>query len=230
MDYITLLIGLLIGIVVGYFGNQLIQKNKKEQKEDNEQNDVFSEIKALKDEVKDYNTNAKTERGSLNQILMDMRAAEQQVGHAALEIKRTLVTGGGQKQGACALAQDPAAYGRVQSSCRQDCKNKSGSSSACGLGECAQNKPVPHDHARLPSAHFRGKQERRHRQGHAELHRDPRRIDSARLDPDCRRHPRRRRRDLLDLPRGASVPRSNEGPPEQPRGSRPSRLLRPRSV
>ena len=100
MDYITLLIGLLIGIVVGYFGNQLIQKNKKEQKEENDQNDVFSEIKALKDEVKDYNTNAKTERGSLNQILMDMRAAEQQVGHAALEIKRTLVTGGGQKQGA----------------------------------------------------------------------------------------------------------------------------------
>ena len=100
MDYITLLIGLLIGLLVGYIGNQLIQKNKKDQKEDNDQNDVFSEIKALKDEVKDYNSNAKTERGSLNQILIDMRAAEQQVGHAALEIKRTLVTGGGQKQGA----------------------------------------------------------------------------------------------------------------------------------
>ena len=75
MDYITLLIGLLIGLLVGYIGNQLIQKNKKDQKEDNDQNDVFSEIKALKDEVKDYNSNAKTERGSLNQILIDMRAA-----------------------------------------------------------------------------------------------------------------------------------------------------------
>ena len=32
MDYITLLIGLLIGTVVGYFGNQLIQKTKKRAK------------------------------------------------------------------------------------------------------------------------------------------------------------------------------------------------------
>ena len=50
--------------------------------------------------VETFKTEADTERGSINQILTDMRSAEQQVGEAAREIKRTLVTGGGQKQGA----------------------------------------------------------------------------------------------------------------------------------
>ena len=76
------------------------KKIKAEQKEDNDQDDVISEIKALKQEVKEYNDSANTDRGSINQILTDMRTAEQQVGQAAMEIKRTLVTGGGQKQGA----------------------------------------------------------------------------------------------------------------------------------
>ena len=100
MDYLTLLIGLLIGAILGFIGNQLFQKIKAEQKEDNDQDDVISEIKALKQEVKEYNDSANTDRGSINQILTDMRTAEQQVGQAAIEIKRTLVTGGGQKQGA----------------------------------------------------------------------------------------------------------------------------------
>ena len=100
MDYLTLLIGLLIGAILGFIGNQLFQKIKAEQKEDNDQDDVISEIKALKQEVKEYNDSANTDRGSINQILTDMRTAEQQVGQAAMEIKRTLVTGGGQKQGA----------------------------------------------------------------------------------------------------------------------------------
>lgn len=100
MDYLTLLIGLLIGAILGFIGNQLFQKIKAEQKEDNDQDDVISEIKALKQEVKEYNDSANTDRGSINQILTDMRTAEQQVGQAAIEIKKTLVTGGGQKQGA----------------------------------------------------------------------------------------------------------------------------------
>ena len=100
MDYLTLLIGLLIEAILGFIGNQLFQKIKAEQKEDNDQDDVISEIKALKQEVKEYNDSANTDRGSINQILTDMRTAEQQVGQAAIEIKRTLVTGGGQKQGA----------------------------------------------------------------------------------------------------------------------------------
>ena len=51
MDYLTLLIGLLIGAILGFIGNQLFQKIKAEQKEDNDQDDVISEIKALKQEV-----------------------------------------------------------------------------------------------------------------------------------------------------------------------------------
>ena len=61
---------------------------------------MFLEKLIIKSEVEKYNTNVNTDRGSLNQILTDMRAAELQVGEAAREIKNTLVTGGGQKQGA----------------------------------------------------------------------------------------------------------------------------------
>ena len=68
MDYLTLLIGLLIGAILGFIGNQLFQKIKAEQKEDNDQDDVISEIKALKQEVKEYNDSANTDRGSINQI------------------------------------------------------------------------------------------------------------------------------------------------------------------
>jgi len=100
MDYITLGIGLFLGIFIGSLGILLIQKIKKDQIVNTQDSDVFGEIKLLKKEVEDYNTNANMHRGSLNQILTDMRAAELQVGEAAREIKNTLVTGGGQKQGA----------------------------------------------------------------------------------------------------------------------------------
>ena len=100
MDYITLGIGLFLGIFIGSLGILLIQKIKKDQILNTQDSDVFGEIKLLKKEVEDYNTSANKDRGSLNQILTDMRAAELQVGEAAREIKNTLVTGGGQKQGA----------------------------------------------------------------------------------------------------------------------------------
>ena len=38
----------MIGAILGFIGNQLFQKIKAEQKEDNDQDDVISEIKALK--------------------------------------------------------------------------------------------------------------------------------------------------------------------------------------
>ena len=77
----------------------LFQQINKDKAEDKAGSDVFREIESLKSEVEKYNTNVNTDRGSLNQILTDMRAAELQVGEAAREINTTLFTGGGQKQG-----------------------------------------------------------------------------------------------------------------------------------
>ena len=100
MDLINLGFGIIIGTIIGSLGILLFQKIKKDQIENKQDSDVFGEIKSLKDKVEKYNTDANKDRVSINQILTDMRTAEQQVGDAAKEIKRTLVTGGGQKQGA----------------------------------------------------------------------------------------------------------------------------------
>jgi len=100
MDLINLGFGIIIGIIIGSGGLILFQKINKDKTDNKADNDVFAEIKSLKEEVEAYNTAANTDRGSINQILTDMRSAEQQVGLAAREIKNTLVTGGGQKQGA----------------------------------------------------------------------------------------------------------------------------------
>ncbi|MDB9979557.1 DNA recombination protein RmuC [Candidatus Pelagibacter sp.] len=100
MDLIDLGFGIIIGIIIGAGGVFLFQQINKDKADDKAGSDVFREIESLKSEVEKYNTNVNTDRGSLNQILTDMRAAELQVGEAAREIKNTLVTGGGQKQGA----------------------------------------------------------------------------------------------------------------------------------
>ena len=100
MDLINLGFGIIIGIIIGSGGVILFQKINKDKTDNKADNDVFAEIASLKKEIEKYNTEANTDRGSLNQILTDMRSAEQQVGLAAREIKNTLVTGGGQKQGA----------------------------------------------------------------------------------------------------------------------------------
>ena len=100
MDLINLGIGLSLGVIIGSVGALLFQKIKKDKIENKAGNDVFNEIKSLKDEIEEYNNASKKQSGSLNQILTDMRTAEQDVGSAVRDIKRTLVSGGGQKQGA----------------------------------------------------------------------------------------------------------------------------------
>lgn len=100
MDLINLGIGLSLGVIIGSVGALLFQKIKKDKIENKAENDVFDEIKLLKEKIEDYNNATKNQSGSLNQILTDMRTAEQDVGSAVREIKRTLVSGGGQKQGA----------------------------------------------------------------------------------------------------------------------------------
>ncbi len=100
MDLINLGFGIIIGIIIGSLGILLFQKIQKDKIENKAGNDVFNEIKSLKDEIEEYNNASKKQSGSLNQILTDMRTAEQDVGSAVRDIKRTLVSGGGQKQGA----------------------------------------------------------------------------------------------------------------------------------
>jgi len=100
MDLINLGIGLSLGVIIGSVGTLLFQKIQKDKIENKAGNDVFDEIKLLKEKIEDYNNASKNQSGSLNQILTDMRTAEQDVGSAVREIKRTLVSGGGQKQGA----------------------------------------------------------------------------------------------------------------------------------
>ncbi len=100
MDLINLGIGLSLGVIIGSVGALLFQKIKKDKIENKAENDVFDEIKLLKEKIEDYNNATKNQSGSLNQILTDMRTAEQDVGSAVRDIKRTLVSGGGQKQGA----------------------------------------------------------------------------------------------------------------------------------
>ncbi len=100
MDLINLGFGIIIGIIIGSLGILLFQKIKKDQIEDKQDSDVFDEIKLLKEEVAKYNTTANKDRGAVGQILTDMRTAVINVGDSEKEIKRTLVTGGGQKQGA----------------------------------------------------------------------------------------------------------------------------------
>ena len=100
MDFVDLSLGLFVGIIIGSGGMFIYFKLSEDQSENKDKNDVFGEIKTLREKVETFKTEADTERGSINQILTDMRSAEQQVGEAAREIKRTLVTGGGQKQGA----------------------------------------------------------------------------------------------------------------------------------
>jgi len=100
MDLINLGFGIIIGIIIGSLGILLFQKIKKDQIEDKQDSDVFDEIKLLKEEVAKYNTTANKDRGAVGQILTDMRTAVINVGDSEKEIKKTLVTGGGQKQGA----------------------------------------------------------------------------------------------------------------------------------
>ena len=100
MDFLVLCIGLVLGFLMGSGALFIYYKLNEKKKEISDDNNVFNEIKNLKDEVEGFKTAADTERGSVKKILEDMRTAEQDVGKAAREIKQTLVTGGGQKQGA----------------------------------------------------------------------------------------------------------------------------------
>ena len=50
--------------------------------------------------MESYHTKADTDRGSVGQILKDMRAIEQNFGKEVYGLRTVLISGGGQKQGA----------------------------------------------------------------------------------------------------------------------------------
>ena len=87
------LAGLIIGLLLGFFIKNLFKK-KEIITEDYAQN-----LKMLTDKIQKFQDENNKDRGSVSQILKDMRTAEQQMGIVAQELKNTITSGGGQKQG-----------------------------------------------------------------------------------------------------------------------------------
>jgi len=87
------LAGLIIGLLLGFFIKNLFKK-KEIITEDYAQN-----LKTLTDKIQKFQDENNKDRGSVSQILKDMRTAEQQMGIVAQELKNTITSGGGQKQG-----------------------------------------------------------------------------------------------------------------------------------
>ena len=91
MDYTALIIGFFIGILFGAGALFIFYKLNEKKKEISDDNNVFNEIETLKKRVEKFKEDADNERGSVKQILEDMRTAEQDVGKFAREIKQTLL-------------------------------------------------------------------------------------------------------------------------------------------
>ena len=87
------LVGLILGLLLGFFIKNLF-RNKENFKEDYTRN-----LKTLADKIQEFQDENKENRGSFLQVLTDMRTAEQNIGTVAQELKNTITSGGGQKQG-----------------------------------------------------------------------------------------------------------------------------------
>ena len=86
-------VGLIFGLLIGFFIKAFF-KNKKDSNEDYSKN-----LKSLADKIQEIQDENKENRGSFLQVLTDMRTAEQHIGTVAQELKNTITSGGGQKQG-----------------------------------------------------------------------------------------------------------------------------------
>ena len=90
---IETLVGLILGLLLGFFIKNLF-RNKENTNEDYTRN-----LKTLADKIQEFQDENKENRGSFLQVLTDMRTAEQNIGTVAQELKNTITSGGGQKQG-----------------------------------------------------------------------------------------------------------------------------------
>ena len=100
-----LLIILTIGAAIGYFVNSLLNKNKNEEQKDletfkNEIENKFTPLIAnLQKEIASYHTKSDQDRGSLNQVLKDIRTIGSGVSTDINTFKNVLVSGGARQQG-----------------------------------------------------------------------------------------------------------------------------------
>ena len=92
---IELLIGLIIGALLGIGGVIIFKQNRN-----TDLNNFSHDFKDLKNKLDNIKNDADIHKGSLNQILADVRLSEQQIAEALREAKKTLISGGGQRQGA----------------------------------------------------------------------------------------------------------------------------------
>jgi len=90
---IEILLGLAIGLLLGFFIKNFFKK------EEIKTGDYSRNLEILTKKIEDFQSENNKDRGSVSQILTDMRAAEQNIGTVAKELKNTITSGGGQKQG-----------------------------------------------------------------------------------------------------------------------------------
>ena len=87
------LLGLVIGLLLAFFIKNFLKKEE-------DINDYAANLKNLTNTIEKFQDDNSSERGSIKQILNDIKTGEADVVKAAEEIRKTLVSGGGQQQGA----------------------------------------------------------------------------------------------------------------------------------
>ena len=92
---LEILIGLTVGIFIGWVLKKSLMKNEKSIDEV----DLANTVKNLEQTIKDYQKENSEERGSIKKIIEDSRTGIADVIKAADNIKNTLISGGSQKQG-----------------------------------------------------------------------------------------------------------------------------------
>ena len=92
---LEILIGLTVGIFIGWVLKKSLMKNEKSIDEV----DLANTFKNLEQTIKDYQKENSEERGSIKKIIEDSRTGIADVIKAADNIKNTLISGGSQKQG-----------------------------------------------------------------------------------------------------------------------------------
>ena len=92
---LEILIGLAVGLIIGWVLKKSLMKNEKSIDEV----DLANTVKNLEQTIKDYQKENSEERGSIKKIIEDSRTGIADVIKAADNIKNTLISGGSQKQG-----------------------------------------------------------------------------------------------------------------------------------
>ena len=106
MNYLVFsIIFLIIGVLVGYFIYSRLDKNKSDQNKDletlkTEVEETFTKLlNDLNEKVDSYHTKSDQDRGSLTQVLKDIRSIGSGVSSDINTFKNVLVSGGARTQG-----------------------------------------------------------------------------------------------------------------------------------